>query len=258
MSEARDRVRRQFGINAAHYLSSEVHARGASLSRIVELMAPQPHWRLLDVATAAGHTALAFAPHVEEVVATDLVDEMLDLARQQVAVQGVGNVRVEPADAEALPFENASFDAVTCRIASHHFAEPERFVAEVARVLRPGGQFGLVDNMVPVEASAFVNTFESKRDPSHVRALAMDEWLAMLDGFGLNVHCAEMMAKRMNFHHWVENMSVADDRRKELLADLEGVSDEAAAYLRPEFGQPGDQRAAAFFLTEGVVVASRR
>ena len=57
-------VQQQFGANAAHYVTSQPHAQGASLARLVELVGPQPDWLLLDVATAAGHTALAFAPHV--------------------------------------------------------------------------------------------------------------------------------------------------------------------------------------------------
>ena len=62
----------QFGANAANYASSPVHAKGASLDRMVELAAPQASWRGLDIATAAGHTAFAFAPHVLEMTATDL------------------------------------------------------------------------------------------------------------------------------------------------------------------------------------------
>ncbi|MEO0619799.1 MAG: methyltransferase type 11, partial [Pseudomonadota bacterium] len=67
--------RHQFGVNAEKYATSAVHAKGASLAALVTAMAPEPDWRLLDVATAAGHTALAFAPHVAEVVAGDLTPQ---------------------------------------------------------------------------------------------------------------------------------------------------------------------------------------
>jgi len=70
-------VQQQFGANAANYLTSAVHAKGASLARLVELVAPQKSWVALDVATGAGHTAAAFAPHVARVVASDLTPEML-------------------------------------------------------------------------------------------------------------------------------------------------------------------------------------
>ncbi len=254
-SDARDRVRRQFGANAANYATSTVHAKGASLVRLVELMEPREHWRLLDVATAAGHTAFAFAPHVGEVVASDLVDEMLAVAREQAATRGFDNVSFELADAESLPFADDSFDAVTCRIAPHHFTDPPRFVEEVARVLRPGGRFGLVDNVVDREAADFVNDWERKRDPSHVRALGIEEWLTIFEAAGLVPVVVELLSKRMAFKAWADNMSVPEEVRVELLAELDSAPAAAATYLRPELGEPGDEDAAAFHLTEGLVVA---
>ena len=60
---AKSLVQEQFGATAAHYLTSKPHAKGKSLERLVELVTPQSTWRMLDVATGAGHTAYAFAPH---------------------------------------------------------------------------------------------------------------------------------------------------------------------------------------------------
>ena len=253
----KDLVRRQFGGNAANYATSVVHAKGSSLARLVELLEPAPGWRVLDIATAAGHTAFALAPRVAEVVATDLVEEMIAVATGQAAERGLDNVRFELADAEALPFEDASFDAVTCRIAPHHFAAPDRFVSEAVRVLRPGGLFGLVDNMVNVEASSFVNDWERKRDPSHVLALSVEEWTAMMEDAGLSMVASETMAKRMEFQAWADNMSVPDGVRVELLQELEQAPEAAAVYLRPDLGAPGDQSRAAFHLTEGILVGRR-
>ena len=68
-------VRSQFGASALDYATSEVHAKGESLARILELAAPQQTWQVLDVATGAGHMAAAFAPHVANVIASDITDE---------------------------------------------------------------------------------------------------------------------------------------------------------------------------------------
>ena len=254
---ARDLVRAQFGPNAANYATSVVHAKGASLGRLVDLMPPDPAWRLLDIAAAAGHTGFAFAPLVDHVVISDLLDEMLAVARSRAEELGLDNVSFETADAESLPFEDGSFDAVTCRIAPHHFPNPDRFVAEVVRVLRPGGFFGLVDNMVDEAASSFVNGWEKKRDPSHVLALSVEQWAAHMIAAGLELVSVETMAKRMDFEAWTTNMNVPEALRAELLAELEAAPAEAVAYLRPELGQPGDQSAAAFHLTEGLLVGRR-
>ena len=97
----------------------------------------KPSWQALDIATGAGHTAAAFAPHVARVIASDLTEEMLQEAAKLAAAKGFANMETARADAEALPFEDARFDLVTCRIAAHHFPDVPTFVAEVWRVLKP-------------------------------------------------------------------------------------------------------------------------
>src|SRR5216684_4048883 len=193
-------VQEQFGATAAHYLTSKPHAKGKSLERLVELVQPQPAWRALDVATGAGHTAYAFAPHVARVWATDITEEMLALVRDEIAKRKLANVRVAYAKAEALPFEDQTFDLVTCRIAPHHFDSIAAFLDETRRVLKRGGAFALVDNVVP-EGSVgdYVNAFERFRDPSHIRAWSMQEWRDALQRHGFAITHEEQLAKTMEF-----------------------------------------------------------
>jgi ubiquinone/menaquinone biosynthesis C-methylase UbiE len=73
------------------YVSSAVHAKGASLGCVVELTEPQS-WRVLDVATGARHTALAFAPYIAEVTATDGTEEMLEETRKLAASRRFANI----------------------------------------------------------------------------------------------------------------------------------------------------------------------
>ena len=170
-------VQEEFGKTAASYLTSKPHALGKSLERLVTLTSPQKSWHVLDVATGGGHVAYVFAPHVARVWATDITQEMLDLVKAEAQKRGLSNVRTAYAKAEAMPFEDASFDLVTCRIAPHHFDSIPDFLGEVHRVLKPNGLFALVDNVVP-EGSVgdYINAFERFRDPSHLRAWTMQEW----------------------------------------------------------------------------------
>ena len=110
--------------------------------------------------------------------------------------------------AEKLPFADASFDLVTCRTAPHHFADVAAFVAEVARVLRPGGVFGLVDNISPEDpkAAAPYNEFEKLRDPSHGRCLSESEWLTLINGAGLVVRQSEILTKDIELEGWAGRM----------------------------------------------------
>lgn len=192
-NQIRDSVRAQFTATAHHYVDSTRHATGDDLARLVEIARLTGRERVLDIATGAGHTALAFAPHVAQVVATDMTPRMLEVAQELAAKRGVANVHFVRAQAESLPFEDASFDVVTCRVAPHHFADPAAFVNEVARVLAPGGLFLLDDQMAPddPELDAFVNTFERRRDPSHVRAHTISEWRGWIEGAGLHVELVE-------------------------------------------------------------------
>ena len=91
-------VQQQFGATAASYVTSKVHAQGASLARLVELVQPQADWQVLDVATAAGHTAFIFAPHVAHVFATDITPEMLTVAQEQATKKGIRNATTKLAD----------------------------------------------------------------------------------------------------------------------------------------------------------------
>jgi ubiquinone/menaquinone biosynthesis C-methylase UbiE len=244
----------QFGKNAANYATSTVHAKGASLGRIVEMLAPQAPWHALDLATAAGHTAFAIAPHVASVVATDVTPEMLTVAQGIAEERSIANVTFAEADAHATGFDDAQFDLVTCRIAPHHFSDPAQFVTEAARVLRPGGVFGLVDNLAPEDKAAAVwcDDFERRRDHSHLRCLPASEWTELIEAAGLVLSQFETMGKQMMFEPWADNMSVPTDVRTALLADLAAADETTAAWLRPDLGAEPS-----FVLTEGLFVATK-
>ena len=269
MSEESNRdkslVQQQFGAHAQEYATSVVHAKGASLARLVELVQPQPDWVVLDVATAAGHTAFAFAPHVAQVIATDITPEMLPVAANVAAEKGITNVALETADAEDLPYDNGIFDLVTCRIAPHHFHHVVRFVAECYRVLKPGGTVAVVDNVVPGSrtddaagaaqrtAGAAINDFEKQRDPSHGRCLSVAEWLALFDQVGFQMLQQETAPKRMLFDPWVKRMGASPATQANLRNVLLNATGEVAAFFRPQT-DGGDL---AFHLLEAIFIGRK-
>ncbi|CUS04127.2 conserved protein of unknown function [Candidatus Promineifilum breve] len=260
---SKQQVREQFGANAAAYVASPTHAQGASLGWLVARVAPQAGWRVLDVATAAGHAALALAPHVAAVVGLDLTPEMLPLAAGLAAERGLGNLAFTVGDVEALPFDGGAFDAVTCRIAPHHFPDVDRFIAEAARVLRPGGVLAVVDNVVPGsrlrgkranaqrEAGDYVNAFEKLRDPSHVRCLSHEEWLDALVAAGLTVEAQETQDKRLTFETWAARHTPEMQTRLRVL--LTQAPAAAAEFLDPQSGSG----LTTFRLREGLFVARK-
>lgn len=247
---ARSLSQEQFGANAAGYLTSKPHAQGKSLDRMVTLSAPQADWRVLDVATGAGHTAYAFAPHVARVWATDITDEMLAVVRGEVEKRGLANVRVSHAKAEALPFEDATFDLVTSRIAPHHFESIPRFLAEARRVLKPGGTLTIVDNVVPAgSVGAYVNAFERFRDPSHLRAWTMPEWRDAIAEAGFTLRHDEELHKTMEFDSWAGRHDAT------MRSLLHSMLTEATPAVRDFLAPANLDSAPTFRLTEGLFVA---
>lgn len=250
--EIKRAVQREFGANAAAYVTSATHAKGASLERLLALTNPQPEWSVLDIATGAGHTAFLFAPHVRQVWATDITPEMLEQVRQQLPARTAGNVTVEIADAEQLPYDDGTFDLVTCRIAPHHFSAPEQFIREAARVLKPGGLVAVVDNIVPHGvAGDYVNAFEKLRDPSHVRCLSMEDWQALFAGASLGTEHAETLSKRVEFSTWAARHDA--NMQRYLLALLQQATGEAAEFLQPHL----NESPVTFRLWEGLLVGRR-
>jgi ubiquinone/menaquinone biosynthesis C-methylase UbiE len=150
---------------------------------------PQPCDSALDVATGTGFTALALAPYVRSVVGLDVSTGMLAEAARNAERNTATNVTWREGEAEAMPFDDGTFDLVTCRIAPHHFRSVPAFLRETRRVLRQGGRFVLVDTSVPSdsEAAEWQNRVERLRDPSHVCNYSASAWRAMVEEAGLTV-----------------------------------------------------------------------
>lgn len=200
-----------FGASAEGYLSSKTHGEGEDLELLTS-WCDDASWAL-DVATGAGHTAGALVDAaIPNVVASDASHSMV-----ATSVDSVPGVTGVVADAERLPFRTGTFDAVTCRIAAHHFPEPEAFVSEVSRVLRPGGVFALEDNVAPEDDTldSFLNRFEEMRDPTHVESYRTSTWHRWMESAGFSVEETEHVMKRIDFDAWVDRIRSLDTEDKE-------------------------------------------
>ncbi len=213
MKDFKSTVRQQFGRRAQAYARSASHAGDVDLTSLAEHLSLKSNDRVLDVATGTGFTALALHPHVHAVVGLDLTREMLAEARR-LAGTARGVVWVE-GDAEALPFGDEAFTVVTCRRSAHHFAHLDRALAEMRRVLRPGGHLGIADQVSPEgeEGRRLMEQLEVVRDPSHMRTLTPDEWGAVFQAHGLALQYVEFFENRASFDEWLDRAGVDGDRR---------------------------------------------
>lgn len=147
MERKKEEIRRQWAGRASSF--GEVAGKQAmsfqvATDLLLATLRLRPGMHVLDVASGPGEPAISLAAAIApdgSVTATDLVPEMLAVAEQNARARAVANIAFQHADAEALPFADASFDAVTCRFGVMLFPNTQQALGEIRRVLKPGGQF---------------------------------------------------------------------------------------------------------------------
>jgi len=186
---------------AQAYRDSATHAAGDDLDLLVAWCEPGPGVTALDVATGGGHVARRLRDAGAQVVTVD-------------AAPGMQPDVIAPAD--HLPFADASFDAVACRIAAHHFPDVLAAVKEMARVARRA--VVICDNTFTSESAEEADRL---RDPSHVRNYGVPEWRSFFELAGLEVADEVSMVRETDFQDWLGRTETPADVRprvRDLLA----------------------------------------
>jgi demethylmenaquinone methyltransferase/2-methoxy-6-polyprenyl-1,4-benzoquinol methylase len=133
-----------------HLLSLNVDRRWRRA--LVAYAEPRANDRVLDVATGTADVAIEFATRsrAAEIVGVDLSSGMLQVARDKLARLGLAQrIALREGDALSLPFDDASFDVVTIAFGLRNLPDYARGVAEMARVLRPGGRAVVLEFLPP-------------------------------------------------------------------------------------------------------------
>jgi SAM-dependent methyltransferase len=197
---------------AEAFRESPTHREGPDLDLLVQWCEPGPDVKVLDVATGGGHVARRLREEGCTVVTVD-------------PAPGMKADVVAPAD--HLPFEDGSFDVVTCRIAPHHFPDVHAAVQEMARVS---------NRLLVIEDNVFrgerVEEAERLRDPTHVRCYSDDEWKELVTEAGFEVEQVEPFERRQSVELWLDRVETPPDaaaRVRELLAD--DIDDEGMVKL---------------------------
>ena len=230
-------VQRQFNQVAANYSTSSVHAKGRDLEEMVSAVPLTGREQVLDAGCGTGHTALAFAPQVAQVVALDFTEGMLAQGRQLAAERGLSNVEFRLGDVEKLPFAAAQFDLVVSRYSAHHWPHPRTALHEFKRVLKPGGVF-LLNDIVSFDdftADTYLQAIELLRDPSHVRDHTVTQWSAMLTAAGF-VDISVVYSGRVwiDFTAWIERMATPAANADIIRALFDGAPKEVKMALQIE------------------------
>jgi ubiquinone/menaquinone biosynthesis C-methylase UbiE len=200
-----ERIRAQFGKQADVYARMRLTTDERSLNALVQVSGADSGSRVLDVACGPGFLTMAFAAQCRQAVGVDATEPFLAMARAEAEQRGLRNVEFRAGNAEQLPFPDGSFDRVACRAAFHHFARPERVLAEMARVAAKPGRLLIADMMSsedPIKAD-YHNRMERLCDPSHVRALTATELALLFDAASLSVRFHAEVPIDMEVEEWL-------------------------------------------------------
>jgi SAM-dependent methyltransferase len=187
---------------AQAYRESTTHASGDDLELVVAWCEPGPGVDVLDVATGGGHVARRLREAGAKVVTVD-------------AAPGMEPDVIAPAD--HLPFADASFDAVACRIAAHHFPDALGALREMARVA--SHRVVICDNVFTSESAEEADRL---RDPSHVRNYGTPEWHTFFELAGLEVADEAFMVRDTDFEDWLDRTETPQDVRARVRELLDG------------------------------------
>ena len=186
MSDAhRSAILDQFTRQATPFSTSPGIKDEAALKLVIDFSGAAAHDTVLDVACGPGILACAFARVAKHVTGIDITPAMLEKARALQTEQQLTNLTWHLGDAAPLPFPDGAFTMVTSRFAFHHFLSPRAVLAEMARVCAPGGTVVLIDAAPPPDKADAFNRMEKLRDPSHARALPLDEQRDLFTTVGL-------------------------------------------------------------------------
>ena len=121
--------------------------------KVVKKVASTQPKSILDVATGTGDLAISMAATgAQEIIGLDISAGMLDVGRKKIASRGLeGKITMLQADSENLPFENDHFDAITVAFGVRNFEHLKKGLAEILRVLKPGGVFVVLETSVPTK-----------------------------------------------------------------------------------------------------------
>lgn len=202
-----EKIREQFNKYGEAYIKFDYVSEEKGLKRLVQLAGAGPDDAVIDVACGPGNVALAFAKVCRESVGVDVTDKFLAMAKEEAARQGVRNVRFVQGDVNQLEFANGRFDIAVCRAAFHHFPEPGEVLAEMVRVVKPGGRLMVLDMVASEDPkkAAYHHEMETLCDPTHARALSKSQFNTLFKEAGLTVLLEKEGETAYPVDAWIEH-----------------------------------------------------
>lgn len=205
MSGHEDSIRAEFTHQSSSFGTAAAMTSAETLGALVELVPEDAEAEWVDIACGPGVVTRAIAGRVGSVRGIDLTPAMVEEAERRAREEGVGNVGFAVGEATASGLPDASFDGAITRLSLHHIPGPARVVAEMARLVRPGG-WVLVSDIAgdrAGEAAAWREEIERLRDPSHWACVTPERLRSMGKAAGLELERERLVPIEIDFEDWL-------------------------------------------------------
>lgn len=241
-----DALREEFTRQAMSFGRSEALTSAQTLGALVELVPEDPRAQWIDVACGPGVVTRAMAERVGSVSGVDLTPAMIEEAEKRAREEGFRNVDFAVGDATSLDFADDAFEGAITRLSLHHVPAPRRVVAEMARVVCPGGMVVVADLAAgrDRDAAAWREEIERLRDPSHWACVTPERLREAGAAAGLVLENEEIVPVDIDFDDWLARGSggpAAAGLIDRLLDELPGHAD-GFRVVRDEAGRRLQQR----------------
>jgi SAM-dependent methyltransferase len=204
-----DSIRAEFTRQSRSFGVSPAMMSVETLGVLIEAVPEDAGADWIDLACGPGVVSRATAARVGSVTGVDLTPAMIAEAEQSTEDEGIDNVDFVLGDVTALELDDDCFDGAITRLSLHHIPAPRRVVAEMVRLVRPGG-WVLVSDIVADrdrDANAWREEIERLRDPSHWACHTPESLRTMGDAAGLILEEEKLIPIEIDFEDWLERGS---------------------------------------------------
>jgi len=228
-----DSIVEEFTRQSTAFNASPVHRSAETLASLIDLIPAdsQQHW--LEVCCGPGIISRALAGRVGSVHGVDITPTMIDLANGEAQREGLANVRFSVGDATNLPVPDASYDGAVTRFSLHHIPLPGRCVAEMSRVVRPGGWVVLGDHITSeaLDVCYWHQELERLRDPSHWLSLTPRQLRNLGKAAGLSLREEKLIRFSLDYDEWLSR-GTGGRQNESLIGELLGQRPEGDVVFR--------------------------
>jgi ubiquinone/menaquinone biosynthesis C-methylase UbiE len=234
------KIQKQFNRQAKDYAQTNQAKDVRAMAGLVRLTKTNQSSQTLDVACGPGRLTMAFANHSKQATGLDVTENLLSIGRAEAAELEIDNIAFTYGSALDIPFDNETFDTVSCRAAFHHFAAPEQVLKEMVRVLKPHGEILIADILGNEDATkaAHHDALEQLCDPTHVRCLSKPGFQTLFEATGLDVTSSRFGSIDYEVEQWLIHGGPNEAQKQQIRSRFKQsvVSDHTGLGAREEKG----------------------